>query len=78
MKLQKITYDSSHVACFGAALSILSQAFGLLSQQLVTLRTDQVELRSATATGQVACTMWLKLEEPIGEYSEVVTIVKPS
>ncbi|RSL74203.1 hypothetical protein CEP51_011630 [Fusarium floridanum] len=56
-------FKGSHVACLGAALSILSQAFGLFSQQLVTLRTDQVELRSATATGQVARTVWLKYDE---------------
>ncbi|EEU39547.1 uncharacterized protein NECHADRAFT_81843 [Fusarium vanettenii 77-13-4] len=61
-------FKGSHVACVGAALSILSQVFGLLSQQLVTLRTYQVELRSATATGQVARTMWLEYEGPVAEY----------
>ncbi|RSL72332.1 hypothetical protein CEP54_000851 [Fusarium duplospermum] len=66
-------FKGSHVACFGAALSILSQALSLFSQQLVTLRTDQVELRSPTATGQVARTTWLKDEEP-DEYGESVPI----
>ncbi|RSL38118.1 hypothetical protein CEP53_015157 [Fusarium sp. AF-6] len=62
-------FRGSHVACFGAALSILSQAFGLFSQQLVTLRTDQVALRSSTATGQVARTMWLKDGGSDGDYT---------
>ncbi|KAH7260117.1 hypothetical protein B0J15DRAFT_491860 [Fusarium solani] len=67
-------FKGSHVACFGAALSILSQAFGLFSQQLVTLRTDQVELRSATATGQVARTTWLKYGGSDEDYLQATKI----
>ncbi|KAM0428289.1 hypothetical protein ACHAPT_007190 [Fusarium lateritium] len=55
-------FKGSHVACIGAALSILSQAFGLFSQQLVSLRTDWVETRSPRDTGQVARTTWLASE----------------
>ncbi|CAI0644526.1 unnamed protein product [Colletotrichum noveboracense] len=46
-------FKGFHIACLGAALSILSLAFGLFSQQLIGLRTIEITNDSVGATGRV-------------------------
>ncbi|KAK3900406.1 hypothetical protein C8A05DRAFT_45743 [Staphylotrichum tortipilum] len=53
-------FKGRHIECLGAALSILSLAFGVFSQQLIALEINAVERSSLGDTGQVPRATWVE------------------
>ncbi|KAK1637876.1 hypothetical protein BDP81DRAFT_480740 [Colletotrichum phormii] len=51
-------FKGAHIACVGAVLTMLSLALGFFSQQLITLRIDQVESNAQGQAGTVARSQW--------------------
>ncbi|OHF01862.1 hypothetical protein CORC01_02740 [Colletotrichum orchidophilum] len=52
-------FKGAHIACVGALLTMLSLALGFFSQQLITLRVDQVRSSSPGQAGTVARSQWV-------------------
>ncbi|KAK7452401.1 hypothetical protein CaCOL14_004686 [Colletotrichum acutatum] len=51
-------FKGAHITCVGAVLTMLSLALGFFSQQLITLRIDQVESNTQGQAGTVARSQW--------------------